>query len=170
MLRHVLTTCRYSDKALAPLQDFGALLFLGMRGFFECDLVPIEEAPDHRQRKTLAAVGDQPLGMVPIMTMHQAKGLQFPFVFVGHMGEQPDVSTAHRLESALAPFPTNATRSFARAPEATRAELDMIRQYYVAFSRAQWALVLMGTAQQFNRGRVPCGPGRTWLQSKVYPL
>ena len=27
-----------------------------------------------------------PLGMVPVMTMHQAKGLQFPFVFVGHMG------------------------------------------------------------------------------------
>src|SRR5271165_5111474 len=46
---------------LAPLQDVGALLFLCMRGFFECDLVPIEEAPDHGQRKTLAAVGDQPL-------------------------------------------------------------------------------------------------------------
>src|SRR5262249_20810345 len=30
-----------------------------------------------------------PLGMVPVMTMHQAKGLQFPFVFVGHMGEGP---------------------------------------------------------------------------------
>jgi len=25
-----------------------------------------------------------PLGLVPVMTMHQAKGLQFPFVFVGH--------------------------------------------------------------------------------------
>src|SRR5271167_3295307 len=29
--------------------------------FFECDLLPIVEAPDHRQRETLAAVGDQPL-------------------------------------------------------------------------------------------------------------
>ena len=29
--------------------------------FFECDLVPVEEAPDHRQRETLAAIGDQPL-------------------------------------------------------------------------------------------------------------
>jgi DNA helicase-2/ATP-dependent DNA helicase PcrA len=67
--------------------------------------------------------------------MHQVKGLQFPFVFVAHMGEQPEVSTAHRLESELARFPTNPARSFARAPEATRAELDMIRQYYVAFSR-----------------------------------
>lgn len=111
-----------------------------------------------------------PSGMVPVMTMHQAKGLQFPFVFVGHMGEQPDVSTAHRLESELARFPTNPARSFARAPETTRAELDMIRQYYVAYSRAQWALVLMGTAQQFGRGRVPCGPTAAWLPTRVYPL
>jgi DNA helicase-2/ATP-dependent DNA helicase PcrA len=33
-----------------------------------------------------------PLGMVPVMTMHQAKGLQFPFVFLGHMGEGSSVS------------------------------------------------------------------------------
>jgi hypothetical protein len=31
-----------------------------------------------------------PLGMVPIMTMHQAKGLQFPFVFVGHIVDAPN--------------------------------------------------------------------------------
>ena len=30
-----------------------------------------------------------PLGMVPVMTMHQSKGLEFPIVFVGHMGENP---------------------------------------------------------------------------------
>lgn len=111
-----------------------------------------------------------PPGMVPVMTMHQAKGLQFPFVFVGHMGEQPTVSTAHRLESEFARFPTNPARSFARAQETIRAELDMIRQYYVAYSRAQWALVLMGTAAHFRNGRVPCGPDAAWLPSKIYPL
>jgi DNA helicase-2/ATP-dependent DNA helicase PcrA len=108
--------------------------------------------------------------MIPIMTMHQVKGLQFPFVFVGHMGEQPEVSTAHRLETQFAQFPTNPSRSFALLPETTRAELDMIRQYYVAYSRAQWALVLMGTTQQFNRGRVPCGPTSAWLPTRVFPL
>src|SRR5271170_3475142 len=29
--------------------------------FFKCDPVAIEEAPDHRRRETLAAIGDQPL-------------------------------------------------------------------------------------------------------------
>src|SRR5579883_197693 len=42
-----------------------------------------------------------PLGLVPVMTMHQAKGPQFPFVFVGHMGENPRVSIAHQLETQL---------------------------------------------------------------------
>jgi DNA helicase-2/ATP-dependent DNA helicase PcrA len=111
-----------------------------------------------------------PLGMVPVMTMHQAKGLQFPFVFVGHMGEDANVSVAHQLETRLAQFPTNPARAFARLPEQMRAELDLIRQYYVAFSRAQWALVLMGTNNQFRQGRVPCGPNPAWLPNRVLPL
>jgi DNA helicase-2/ATP-dependent DNA helicase PcrA len=111
-----------------------------------------------------------PLGMVPVMTMHQAKGLQFPFVFVGHMGDDLQVSIAHRLETQLSQFPTNPARSFARLPEAVRAELDLIRQYYVAYSRAQWALILVGTNQQFANGRIPCGPNRSWLPNRVLPL
>ena len=111
-----------------------------------------------------------PLGMVPIMTMHQAKGLQFPFVFVGHMGESPNVSVSHQLETQLSRFPTNPARSFARLPENIRAELDLIRQYYVAYSRAQWALILMGTNQQFSRGRIPSGPNSSWLRNRVLPL
>jgi DNA helicase-2/ATP-dependent DNA helicase PcrA len=111
-----------------------------------------------------------PLGMVPVMTMHQAKGLQFPFVFVGHMGEAPRVSVPHHLETQLSQFPNNPARSFARLPEAVRAELDLIRQYYVAYSRAQWALILMGTNQQFGKGRVACGPNPAWLPRRVLPL
>lgn len=111
-----------------------------------------------------------PLGMVPVMTMHQVKGLQFPFVFVGHMGEDPNVSVSHQLETQLSPFPTNPARAFARLPEQVRAELDMIRQYYVAYSRAQWALILMGTTSQFRQARVPCGPNRAWLPNRALPL
>ncbi len=70
------------------------------------------------------------------------------------MGEDLQVSIAHRLETQLSQFPTNPARSFARLPEAVRAELDLIRQYYVAYSRAQWALILVGTNQQLARGRI----------------
>ena len=111
-----------------------------------------------------------PLGMVPIMTMHQSKGLQFPFVFVGHMNERPYVSIAHHLETQLAQFPNNPARSFARLSEPVRAELDLIRQYYVAYSRARWALILMGTNPQFSQGRTPCGPNAAWLRNRVFPL
>ena len=38
-----------------------ALLFLGMRCFFKGDLVTVEETPQHRDRKAVAAIGDQPL-------------------------------------------------------------------------------------------------------------
>lgn len=111
-----------------------------------------------------------PLGMLPVMTIHQAKGLQFPFVFVGHIGEPAEVSVSHLLETQLAQFPNNSARSFQRLSEEVRAELDLIRQYYVAYSRAQWALILMGTNQQFSKGRIPCGPNAAWLRSKVLPL
>jgi DNA helicase-2/ATP-dependent DNA helicase PcrA len=70
----------------------------------------------------------------------------------------------------LSPFPTNPARAFAQLPENARAELDLIRQYYVAYSRAQWALILMGTNGQFNQGRVPCGPTPAWLPNRVLPI
>jgi DNA helicase-2/ATP-dependent DNA helicase PcrA len=108
-----------------------------------------------------------PLGMVPVMTMHQSKGLQFPFVFVGHMGQDWDVSATHQLESALAQFPGNPARAFPRLPETVRAELDLIRQYYVAYSRSHYAWIVMGTSGQFARGAVPSGPDRAWLSNQI---
>jgi len=111
-----------------------------------------------------------PTGMVPIMTMHQSKGLQFPFVFVGHMGQNWDTSATHRLETELGQFPGNPARAFPRLPEAARAELDLIRQYYVAYSRAQNALIVVGTNAQFSKGAVPCGPNAAWISNQVLAI
>lgn len=111
-----------------------------------------------------------PPGMVPVMTMHQAKGLEFPFVFVGHLGESPKKSAAHELETLFAAYPSNPARSFFRPPASERAELDMIRQYYVAYSRAKYALILLGTKQQFGKGTVPCGPAPNWIRHRTKPL
>ena len=45
-----------------------------------------------------------------------------------------------------------------------RAELDLIRQYFVAYSRPQFALVIMGSTDQIRRqSNIPCGPTRNWL-------
>jgi DNA helicase-2/ATP-dependent DNA helicase PcrA len=111
-----------------------------------------------------------PSGMVPIMTMHQSKGLEFPFVFVGHLGENPKVSASHELETLFSNYPANPARAFTRAPAAERAEMDLIRQYYVAYSRAKYALILLGTNSHFGKKAVPLGPARNWVRHKTQPL
>lgn len=111
-----------------------------------------------------------PTGMVPIMTMHQAKGLEFPFVFVGHMGETPTISASHRLETLFSDYPVNPARIFPRQPPGERAEMDLIRQYYVAYSRAKYALILLGTRSQFGKTSPPLGPTGNWYRRRTRPL
>jgi DNA helicase-2/ATP-dependent DNA helicase PcrA len=112
-----------------------------------------------------------PRGRVPIMTIHQAKGLEFPFVFVGSLGATADGDNpVYLLEDEFAKFPGNASRTFERADSATRAELDIVRSSYVAFSRAEWALILVGSDTHFKKGAIPCGPDRTWLRYQAVKL
>ena len=108
--------------------------------------------------------------MVPVMTMHQSKGLEFPFVFVGHLGENPQVSASHELETLFSAYPANPARAFTRAPADERAEMDLIRQYYVAYSRAKYALILLGTNSHFGKKAVPLGPVRNWVRHLTQPL
>lgn len=156
-----------SDRYVASPISFGGpshwtrtfyLSFLGYLSYVDIN----EEADDD---DVIA-----PPGMLPIMTIAQARSLQFQFVFVGQMGEAPSISIAHQLETQLAVFRTTAEPSFTRLPENVRAEVGLIRQQYVAYSRAQRGLVLMGTDEQFSRGRVPCGPNSSWLQNRVLRL
>lgn len=128
-------------------------------------------------RSGMDEVGDDdvicPPGYVPVMTIHQAKGLEFPFVFVGHLSETPTVGDAHNLESQMAAFPGNPQRTFKLAQPEVRAELDRIRQFYVAYSRAQYALILVGTKSHVANAKgnaVPCGPKKGWLSQRLINL
>ena len=81
---------------------------------------------------------DQPFpkGHVQVMTIHQAKGLEFPVVVVGSLSNQ--LSSSKRLDRDLSPF-------YHRPPfePASRVTLfDRMRLHYVAFSRPQKVLVL----------------------------
>lgn len=111
-----------------------------------------------------------PPGMVAVMTMHQSKGLEFPFVFVGHLGEKAKADGTHGIEDLFNPFPNLSHRVFTHLAPAVRAELDVIRQYYVAYSRAEYALVLIGTRAQVSSGATPCGPTPSWLRNQVIEL
>ncbi len=79
-----------------------------------------------------------PVGHVSIMTIHQAKGLEFPVVIVGGLkdGRGDLDKVVHNLKGFYQQDDTNFE------PEALVPDFDLMRLYYVAFSRAEKILVL----------------------------
>lgn len=87
-----------------------------------------------------------PSGCVSFMTIHQSKGLEFPVVVVGSLGNTP-----RRTRDSL--MYTAENRFFHRTPFEPIADIkyfDFWRLYYVAFSRAQNLLVL-ATQKEENK-------------------
>jgi DNA helicase-2/ATP-dependent DNA helicase PcrA len=81
---------------------------------------------------------DQPFpkGHVQVMTIHQAKGLEFPVVVVGSLSTQ--LSSPKQIDRDLGPF----YRRPPFEPESRITLFDRMRLHYVAFSRTQKVLVL----------------------------
>jgi len=90
-----------------------------------------------------------PQGMFPIMTIWQAKGLEFDFVFVGNLGGNVSASATHQLEADFLPFRTNTPSITHTADEL--AWHDEIRLHFVAYSRARYSLVLLATNTQLRK-------------------
>ena len=79
-----------------------------------------------------------PSGCVSFMTIHQSKGLEFPVVVVGSLGNVPKRNSDPLMMSVE-------NRFFHRPPYEPMADIkyfDFWRLYYTAFSRAQNLLVL----------------------------
>lgn len=81
---------------------------------------------------------DQPFpkGHVQVMTIHQAKGLEFPVVVVGSLSTQ--ISSPKQIDRDLGPFYHRPPFE----PENRITLFDRMRLHYVAFSRPQKVLVL----------------------------
>jgi DNA helicase-2/ATP-dependent DNA helicase PcrA len=81
---------------------------------------------------------DQPFpkGHVQVMTIHQAKGLEFPVVVVGSLSTQ--LASPKQIDRDLAPFYHRPPFE----PERRITLFDRMRLHYVAFSRPQKLLVL----------------------------
>lgn len=77
-----------------------------------------------------------PKGYVQVMTIHQAKGLEFPVVVVGSLSTQ--LASPKQIDRDLAPYYHR--RPF--EPENRITLFDRMRLHYVAFSRPQKLLVL----------------------------
>lgn len=86
---------------------------------------------------------DQPIpqGYVQVMTIHQAKGLEFPVVIVGSLDKK--LSSPKRIDRDLQPF----YQRLPFEPENRITAFDRMRLHYVAFSRPEKILVLTAASQ-----------------------
>ena len=113
-----------------------------------------------------------PSGYFPIMTVHQAKGLEFDFVFVGNLGMSVWDSGSHHLEQDL--------RQFRKSPPAIVHPIsdaqwhDDIRQHFVAYSRARYSLILVASDAQLRKQATETaafgGQGGGWVRQNVLRL
>jgi DNA helicase II / ATP-dependent DNA helicase PcrA len=111
-----------------------------------------------------------PKGKVPFMTVHQAKGLEFPVVFVARMDEEAEPGSEHIVEDELNQFRKN---KIAASDVRQKAREDLIRFYYVAYSRARYALVLLLEADNITPGEGKDefislgGKNLSWLRNEI---
>lgn len=79
---------------------------------------------------------------INIMTIHQAKGLEFEVVFVVRPDNHPYESDTHIIEDELDPYITRPTKPASRRSRSKRAAEDVVRLFYVAYSRAKRLLCI----------------------------
>jgi ATP-dependent helicase/nuclease subunit A len=121
-------------------------------------------------REEQAATQPENADVVRLMTIHQAKGLEFPVVFVPDLaakGRDSSVPVAHwdaqlgcvvrpPADEEPPPFPPFATKLW-NAWEAVECWHEDLRTLYVACTRAQDYLVLSAALRR------PYGPSTTWM-------
>lgn len=112
-------------------------------------------------------LGSFPTGHLPVLSIHQSKGLEFPLVLVDvgadfksnhhtHAFKRfpKDGGASHNLEDLLRPL--SGLKGMAKRSAKDRAFDDLERLYFVAFSRAQDVLVLIGLNKtRPSRGTIP---------------
>ncbi|NLY78799.1 MAG: ATP-dependent helicase, partial [Lysinibacillus sp.] len=76
-----------------------------------------------------------PKGRVPFLTIHQSKGLEFPYVILGNLGKKN--KNVPREEEIVRPLIDSDNEPLERIPE-----FDTMRLFYVALSRAEEMLVI----------------------------
>lgn len=122
-----------------------------------------------------------PRNHLNVMTIHQSKGLEFPLVIVdvgadfsrNHPKQRfkrfPDTaSNVAAMEDDLAPFtPVGALRTGRAALDRTFE--DLIRLYYVAYSRSQTALLLIGHTNLLSYQTKIRNVATFWQQGGIWP-
>ncbi len=114
-----------------------------------------------------------PSGQFPIMTVHQAKGLEFDIVFAANswMETQNRTDGSCILQEELHQFSQNGRKRWPNAEEVSLQ--DRIRKHYVSYSRAKQALILLTENKQLAKEKpYPAFGGRNseWCRNYFQPL
>lgn len=167
------------DIVFDPREPDSELARVSVKHVYERILFPIAEDIIRVSEEMLETL---PLDRVNLMTIHQSKGLEFPVTIV-------DIGTALedlRWQRPNTRFPASADsvhlledyfRVYSDIGLADRAALDrafddLIRNYFVAFSRAQDLLILTGHTNAMRRRRRGVEArhvGAGWLRDGSWP-
>lgn len=122
-----------------------------------------------------------PRSRLSIMTIHQSKGLEYPLVIVDVGSEfsrnhamqafkrfPAKPSSTVLMESAFAPYTPVGPFRVARN-DMDRTFDDLMRLYYVAFSRAQGALLLVGLSKNIEFGSGIKNLAMFWARNGSWP-
>lgn len=118
-----------------------------------------------------------PTDALSVLTIHKAKGLEFPVVaVVVDKVNQAFPDAAHHLEEDVLPFRQDFENDIERVLGGTKEERalqDIVRRHYVAYSRAQWILLLLVPDQYMETSPPAIGLGKDaeWFRNHVqeYP-
>jgi DNA helicase-2/ATP-dependent DNA helicase PcrA len=124
---------------------------------------------DPREQKVTS--GSQ--ASLPVLTIHQSKGLEFPVVAVIVDKENQSQDIVHQLERAVLPYRRDLVgiddvTSILGGDDESRALQDKIRLFYVGYSRARELLFLLTPDSLWNFSpAVGLGGERTWFLKQV---
>jgi ATP-dependent helicase/nuclease subunit A len=122
---------------------------LTLTGFVELMIARLEEQPDEAE----SALAEESLEAVRVLTIHKAKGLEFPVVIVpglqqGERGGDREPVVSHDWSTGVLGLSIHDKRSLGAVlvgdKGRAREEAERRRLFYVAMTRAQERLVLSG--------------------------
>ena len=93
-----------------------------------------------------------PSGHVAFMTIHQAKGMEFPVVFIDSLNNSPDFNF-YNPDRLIQKITQNYSRRSEFEPENNIKFFDFWRFFYVGFSRAKDILILTCNEDQYTPGK-----------------
>lgn len=156
----VLTSAGIESAYRMQIHQQGDHLFRSRQILIRDGLVPIAQDEVAVDEDIMPSV---PRNRLQLMTIHQSKGLEFPLVIVdvGSAFTRNHAKQAFRrfprqasnvtlLEDDLEPFLSGPLRTNRSAHDRTFD--DLVRMYYVAFSRPQSVLLLVGCEQCLKYG------------------